>query len=225
MVFSEYADRLRNVQTCLENEKRPMYNFQQISKEGWDAKEQQKQQDMLWNKLLPGSIERAISTFAGACNEMIAAWTLTANELLKKSEGKLVDCSKLPTLKTQLDPNWDLASYVDEDSEDTPLTGSDTMLYEQVLHKTRITLQNELIELELQAVEACMDDVGWVLPDDERARGMLQDMIVHQLVQPVERSGTGVPKAFLFPGTSDHRSDVRQEREIEDLDMLDTAGW
>jgi hypothetical protein len=32
--FTVYAERLRSIQTCMENGKRPLYNFQQVAKEG-----------------------------------------------------------------------------------------------------------------------------------------------------------------------------------------------
>jgi hypothetical protein len=130
-----------------------------------------------------------------------------------------------PKLTTEIDPNWDPAMYIEEDSGDIPLTGLNTNVFEQVLYNVRITLRDELLKLELQAVEACMDDIGWVLPNDERANDVLEYLMVHRLVQPVEVSGTGIRVMLVLPCRSNYLTAVEKGRYDEDIDMLDTAEW
>ncbi|KAF3008757.1 hypothetical protein E8E13_010139 [Curvularia kusanoi] len=192
--FADHAERIRSIGACLENGKRPIYNFQQIAKEGWDAREQQKRQDQLWSEILPASIQKTTNIFADACNEMTIAYTLTMNILLKRDFGISPSTSTLPALKTKLDSYF---SAVDFLHEDYILVDTDAEVCEQVLHKTRDTVQQELLELEAHAVEACMDDVGWLLPKDDDAKDALSRMMRDRLVQPVEKSGMDIREAFI----------------------------
>lgn len=222
--FAAYAERFCNIRNCMNNGKRPIYNFQQIAKEGWDAKEQQEQQDMIWTKLLPESVDQFTAVFARACNEMMTVYALTLNTVLLKYFGRSIDHENLPPLTTQIEPGWDLQEYMIQGSGDTPLTNPDAMIFEQVLHQMRTKIQYSLEQLELQAVEACMDDVGWVLPNDKDARDMVEPMVYYRLVQPLARSGTDIRKDFIYPGGLNN-SLVATVQQDNDVDVLDTAEW
>ena len=69
-------------------------------------------------------------------------------------------------------------------------------VYKQILQLTIKYLQDELYLLEVNAVNACMDDVGWVLPNEENARSRLEPIMTLRLVQPERKSGTSRREAF-----------------------------
>jgi hypothetical protein len=70
-------------------------------------------------------------------------------------------------------------------------------VYEQILQQTIEAVQHELHLLEVHAVHACMDDVGWVLPNDENAKNKLLPIMENRLVQPEEKSGTSIREALI----------------------------
>lgn len=45
--IASYAKRICGVKACLDDGKRPLYNFHQIFEEGWNAREEQRRQDTL----------------------------------------------------------------------------------------------------------------------------------------------------------------------------------
>ena len=49
-------------------------------------------------------------------------------------------------------------------------------------------------------MHACMNDVGWILPNDERARQyarlVLECRMVNRLVEPVDKSSTEVRESL-----------------------------
>ena len=182
--FAEYAARIRRIEACLERSNRPRYNFRQIEKEGWDVNETQEQQDKVWNHDLPGSVKRATDSFASASDELTIAYSLTLNHLLKSHDGISRSSSHLPPLKTL-------------SSSGSPLTDIDMGVYKQILQLTIKALQDELYLLEVNAVNACMDDVGWVLPNEENARSRLEPIMTLRLVQPERKSGTSRREAFI----------------------------
>ena len=110
---------------------------------------------------------------------------LTVDEsiLLKSHEGISRSSSHLPPLKTL-------------SSSGSPLTDINMGVYKQILQLTIKYLQDELYLLEVNAVNACMDDVGWVLPNEENARSRLEPIMTLRLVQPERKSGTSRREAF-----------------------------
>lgn len=68
-------------------------------------------------------------------------------------------------------------------------------------------LQNDILEMEIQAVEVCMDGVGWEFPDDQNAKQSLEHWLPCRLVQPVEQSGTTIREAFMREGFPHHEDD------------------
>ncbi|KAF2629727.1 hypothetical protein BU25DRAFT_447147 [Macroventuria anomochaeta] len=203
--FGVYAEHICNIKSCLENGKRPMYNFQQI------VKEQQKRQDSLWNRLLPDSVDRLITLFTDSCNEMTAAYTLTVNDILKKHFRRSSPSSEFPALKMRLDLNWRLENFKDFIAEN------------HVQEIQILVLQHELLKLEVQVLEACIDDVAWVLTGcDEDAEDCLECMMVKRLIQPTENSGTAIREAFVFQGHS-HRPPAEIIKMLEE-DYYDMMG-
>lgn len=182
--FAEYAARICRIKACLECSDRPTYNFRQIEKEGWDVNEKQRIQDKLWNHDLPGSVKRATDSFASASDELTIAYSLTLNHLLTSHDGISRSSSHLPPLKTL-------------STSGSPLTDIDMEVYEQILQRTIKDLQYELYLLEVNAVNACMDDVGWVMPNEENARSRLEPIMTLRAVQPEEKSGTSIRKALI----------------------------
>ena len=61
-------------------------------------------------------------------------------------------------------------------------------------------------------MHACMNDVGWILPNDERARQyarlVLECRMVNRLVQPVDKSSAEVRESLmcLKRGGSHHQT-------------------
>lgn len=178
--FADYAARIRDIKACLESGNRPTYNFQQIAKEGWDVIEEQRKQDRLWEQALPASVEKVTNIFAAASNEMTIAYSrmLTSHFRISRSD------PPLPARKTRLAPVSSLKTI-------------DMEVYEQILQDTIEEVQHELHLLELHAVDACMDNVGWVLPNDKKARSKLEPTMTYRCVQPEAKSGTSIRKAFI----------------------------
>jgi hypothetical protein len=83
------------------------------------------------------------------------------------------------------------------------------------------TTQQELLKLNIQTLEAHMNDVGWLLQNDEYAGNTLEYIIVHWLVQSAGKSGTDVWGAFKFPDPSSQRPARVQEPVEGDCDTLD----
>lgn len=192
--FATYADRIRSIKTCLDTANRPVYNFRQIALEGWNAKEEQRRQDDLWNRILPALLDKAVAHFTHACNELTTAYVLTINEVSRQHfDRPLIDWDP-PALETPLHPGSTIVDWLYRDSV---VSHWEAAVYDGVYYATRRTLRHELLELETRALEACMDDVGWVLPGEQGARIALEQVKVSRLVQPVEMSGTGVRKAFV----------------------------
>ncbi|OSS50529.1 hypothetical protein B5807_05147 [Epicoccum nigrum] len=120
---------------------------------------------------------------------MTIAYSSTMNRLLESHFGISRSSSNLPALKAQLDSS-------------SLLINTDTGVYEQILQQMLTTVQHEILRLEVQALEACMDDFGWVLPKDENADNTLLRMMACRLIRPVEKSGTGIREAFICKGPS-----------------------
>jgi hypothetical protein len=177
--FADYAARIRAIKACLQSSNRPTYNFYQTMKEGWDAEELQKRQDELWDHVLPASVERTTDVFASASDEMTIAYSLTLNHPLKSHDGITRSSSHLPALKTQLDSGSSLSDI-------------DMEVYEQILQQEIEAVQHELHLLEVHALDACMDDIGWVLPSDKNAKNKSLRVMENRLVQPEEKSGTSI---------------------------------
>ena len=189
--FASYAERIFSIKACLENGKRPIYNFHQVSQEGWDAKRHQKRMDTLGNRLLPWEIERLVPFFENSCNEISAAYTLTANELVRKHEGGDSGAFKARVFRTPV-------------HEETLLIAPICAWFDEVVHAIRTKLRDEILEMEIHALDACMDDVGWKFPDDVSAKNSLEHWLSCRLVQPVEQSGTAIREAFVREGFPHH---------------------
>lgn len=114
---------------------------------------------------------------------------------------------------------------MDEDAEDTPLMEPETLMFEQPLHNMRTIFEYESVELELEAIEACMHDVGWLSNNYEHARATLEPVVWCRLVQPLAVSGPNIRKEFVFPGVSSTSSLAEKAQRDEHVDLLDTAEW
>ncbi|KAJ4994368.1 hypothetical protein SVAN01_00197 [Stagonosporopsis vannaccii] len=183
-----------SVKACLDSAERPIYNFQQIAQEGWNAKVEQRLQDDLWDHILPTLLQKVSALYAHACNEMTTAYVLTINEVSSWHFKRPLINYGPPALETPVNPSWTIVDWLHGDSL---VQHWEAAMYEEVYRRTHRNLQHELLELEIQALQACMDDVGWVLPKEESAKHALQDTMVSRLVQPVEKSGTSVRGAFV----------------------------
>lgn len=183
--LDSYAKRIFSVKICLESGNLPLYNFYQVAREGWDAKEQQGRMDDFWNKILPAEVESMVSLLSNNRHEIIDAFTLMMNECLQKLHG--VDSNAF--------------------NEEMLLTAPGCTWFDEVVHAATFKIQGELLKMEVHAVEACMDDIGWTFPDDKSAKESLAHCMSKRLVQPVEQSGTAVREAFVREGLSHHEDD------------------
>ena len=68
---------------------------------------EQKAQDQLWQRLVPAFLQRVISVFVGAEEEIMAAYTSTANNLLWKRLNRASKAAKRPVLKANVGLIWD----------------------------------------------------------------------------------------------------------------------
>lgn len=99
-------------------------------------------------------------------------------------------------------------------------------MFEEVVHTVSAKFQHEILKLEIQALGACMDGVGWTLPENKFTKDTLEHMMLYRLVQPVEQSGTAVREAFVFQG---HLNSLppgvrrQSEEDDDDDDMMDMA--
>jgi hypothetical protein len=141
--------------------------------------------------LLPWKVERIVPLFENSCNEITAAYTLTARELLRKHGGGDSGAFEPLVFRTPV-------------HEEMLLTAPSCTWFDEVIHAIRTKLRDELLEMEIQALEACMDDVGWKFPEDEDAKQSLEHWLSSRLVQPVEQSGTAVREAFVREGFPHH---------------------
>jgi hypothetical protein len=155
--FASYAKRIFSIKVCSKNGKRPIYNFHQVSQEGWDAKQHQKRVDSLWNKSLPWKRERLVPLFENSRNEITAVYTLTTSELLREHDGVGFSAYKVSALRTPI-------------HEETLLIAPDCNWSDEVVYAIRRKLRDDVFEMELQALEACMDDVGWMETPLRRGR-------------------------------------------------------
>ena len=70
-------------------------------------RKEQKAQDQLWQRLVPAFLQRVINVFVGAEEEIMAAYTSTANNLLWKRLNRAPKAAKRPVPKANVGLIWD----------------------------------------------------------------------------------------------------------------------
>ncbi|KAF2829748.1 hypothetical protein CC86DRAFT_174262 [Ophiobolus disseminans] len=174
--FECYMRRIRWIETCLDGE-RPECNWAQIAREGFDVDRLKQQQETTWSQTLPEHLAYVESLLIDISNELQVAGTHTVDALLGYA-----DPNALPELQITLDPDW----YPDPSTESPAL-----QIYAQVHHVLRSTVRSNLIRLEELAIVACLDGVGWSLPDDdseavERLMACIESRVARPLVGGIQ---------------------------------------
>ncbi|KAJ4381243.1 hypothetical protein N0V86_003592 [Didymella sp. IMI 355093] len=122
-------------------------------------------------------------------------------ELLRNRGGVASEASNMSILRTHL-------------QEEGLLTAPNCTWSEEVVRSVSAKLQDELLRLEIQALQACMDDVGWTFPAEEDAKESLEYWLLHRLVQPGEPSGTAVRKALVCEGHPHFEDEVNDVMNV-----------
>lgn len=194
--------RLHSVESCLDPAKPPKYDYDRVQKDGYDVSELRYQFKVLVAEQLPEYVSQMHKFIIDISNDLQVAGVHAVDAILGR-----VDPHEPPELQNKF--HCDI--FFDAEGDNPAL-----QMYDHVHKVLRLMVHFHLHELEEFAITACLDGVGWCLPnDDDTVVEKLQDCVDDRVVKPL-RGGIEVWRDGWIANKDCHG-------RIEWVDRLDTA--
>lgn len=204
--FEDYNKRLELVVDCLSlaaDSGKPECDWSAVPEENLDVSRDM--HDIHWNSALPHYVSITRQTFKQAAEHLHIAHKHTVDVMLR-------------CIVSEFPPGLDMR--IDTYSLDPENIG--LSFYTQIYVRIRDAVRAALQILEITAVVACLDGMGWTLPDQdiEALNGGLLTCIKDRQVKPVY--GAINLADYWVPLAETVERDVKVDEEV---DPLDTAPW
>lgn len=189
--FEAYAQRVRSVSVCMRAREGPECNWWQVKQDGLDVGGLRKEHDVVWCETLPACLKHVEALLTETGQQLRSAAKDAVDALLERAHS-------------------DASSDLHADDTDYPVLQS----YAHTVQSLRADIQRELHTLECYAVIACLDGVGWRLPNDEEDEE-LTELVKGRVMKPLNGGVEGWGERWMQVCTTDGTS--------EWVDRLDVA--
>ncbi|KAF2873023.1 hypothetical protein BDV95DRAFT_568560 [Massariosphaeria phaeospora] len=190
-VLTSYRERGAQIKRLIQPGYQPAYNWDQVVSEGLDETSIKMLEDRQV-ELRSVTIPEYLDNFAYKLNrcgvELHAVYDYNVKQVLAEASG--LGISPSPEVAKMLDEanGWYVADFDSSDYSD--FNAREWFIIDGPFEKLRDAAHDALLFVEHLALDACLDDVGWELPQDPEDHKELLHVMYDRRLMPVNKSRT-----------------------------------